>query len=246
MSTTQPHQTEIRLVLFDIDGTLMITKGASSRCMKRAGKMVLGPTFEWHPVTVGTLDQQLFDQLATANGFVPTPEQRDAYEAAYLQELERELNERQQDITVLPGIADLIDALHQRATTQRDVVLGVLTGNFRRAAELKLTLSGLGLERFPVITCAEDGTNRNELPQASLQQAQTITGQKIQPKNTFIVGDTPRDIACAKANGCVPISVATGYFEVEELQEAGSALVLPTLADPTPFIERLFGPGETS
>jgi len=205
--------------------------------MKRACQIVLGEGFQWHPVTVGTLDPQIFDQLAAANGISPTPRQRLEYEKTYLDELERELNERRDDITVLPGIAALISTLDQRAQARGDVVLGVLTGNFRRATELKISLSGLGLERFPVIACAEHGRTRNELPHIAMQLAQQMSGQPVAPARTIIVGDTPRDIECAKACGCRVVSVATGHYSVAQLKDAGGELVLPTLEDPAPLLK---------
>lgn len=220
-----------KLVLFDIDGTLMITKGASSRCMKRAGTIVIGPTFNWSPITVGTLDPQIFDQLSFANGIAPTDELRQQYKDAYLSELEQELHKRVEDITVMPGIELLIDSLYQRAETQEDVVLGVLTGNFRRATELKLSLSGLGLDRFRVIICAEDGQTRDDLPQIAMRQAEQRTDRPITPSNTYIVGDTPRDIQCAQANDCQCISVATGRYSQQQLAEAGGRCVFASLAD---------------
>ena len=231
MTDPTPTTTGPRLVLFDIDGTLMITKGASSRCMKRAGEIVLGPTFQWHPITVGTLDPQIFDQLAKANGITPTPAQRLRYEEVYLEELERELYANLEDITVMPGIEALVEQLHERALEQGDVILGVLTGNFRRATELKLTLSGLGLDRFPVIVCAEDGETRDELPKAAMRIAEHHAGQPIESNNVYILGDTPRDIQCAKANGCVSISVATGRYTADQLREAGGNIVFDSFED---------------
>ena len=231
-----PDSPSPHLVLFDIDGTLLITKGASSRCMKRAGGIVLGPSFTWHPITVGTLDPQIFDQLARANGIEPTDAHRQQYEQVYLEQLERELNDRSKDIIILPGVNALIDTLHERSRARGDLVLGVLTGNFRRATELKLELSGLGLERFPVIACADHGENRNDLPYAAMRLAEQLVGQPINPSKTIIVGDTPRDIDCASANGCVCVSVATGHYSVQQLVEAGGGPVVPSLLDPAPLL----------
>lgn len=224
-------QTGPRLVLFDIDGTLMITKGASSRCMKRAGEIVFGPTFEFHPITAGSLDHQIFAKLAADNGIAQSPEQKLRYEETYLDQLERELTQRQQDFVIMPGIPELIESLHRRAMSHGDTVIGVLTGNFRRATEIKLTLSGIGLERFAVIVCAEDGEHRNDLPRVAMQRAALHAGQPIDAEHTFVIGDTPRDIACAEAQGCVPISVATGRYSVDQLREAGGTTVYESLAD---------------
>ncbi|MFN3167555.1 MAG: HAD family hydrolase [Phycisphaeraceae bacterium] len=239
MSDTNPTTTGPRLVLFDIDGTLMITKGASSRCMKRAGEIVLGPTFKWHPITVGTLDPQIFDQLARANGITPTPAQRLRYEEIYLDELERELYAHLEDITVMPGIEQLVERLHERALEHGDVLLGVLTGNFRRATELKLALSGLGLDRFHVVVCAEEGATRDDLPKAALRLAEQHAGQAVLPEQTYILGDTPRDIQCAQANGCVSISVATGRYSAEQLRGAGGQIVFDSFEPIGPVLDCL-------
>ncbi len=238
-SDRNANPSAIKLVLFDIDGTLMITKGASSRCMKRAGEIVFGPSFQWAPITVGTLDPQIFAQLAKANHIKETPEQRLRYEEVYLAELERELIERQEDFVVMPGIRELVQTLHQRAMSHGDVVLGVLTGNFRRATEFKMLGSGLGLDRFAIIVCAEDGKTRDDLPKAALRIAKQHTGTDVLPANTFIVGDTPRDIQCALANGCVPICVATGHYSADQLREAGGEMVFIDLSDFTPLLRRL-------
>jgi len=239
MNDSNPTTTGPRLVLFDIDGTLMITKGASSRCMKRAGEIVLGPGFQWHPITVGTLDPQIFDQLAKANSITPTAAQRLRYEEVYLNELERELYANLEDITVMPGIEELVERLHERAVEHGDVLLGVLTGNFRRATELKLTLSGLGLDRFHVVVCAEEGATRDDLPKAALRLAEQHAGTPILPQQTYILGDTPRDVQCALANDFVSISVATGRYSAEQLAEAGGQHVFDSFLDGQPLLEIL-------
>ena len=220
-----------KLVLFDIDGTLMITKGASSRCLTRAGEAVIGPHFVWPKITPGQLDPQIIAQLITDNGAEPSDQLFKAFGEAYHAELERELIARQVDITILPGIDHLVKQLDGRAKKQSDVAMGVLTGNSRRATELKLTLSGLGTERFTVIICAEDGRHRDELPAVAIRQFNQQAGVEVDPARTFIVGDTPRDIQCAQANGCQSIAVATGRYDEDQLRQAGGRWVFADLSD---------------
>lgn len=245
MSNESVKKGTASLILFDIDGTLMITKGASSRCIKRACQIVLGDNFAWHPVTVGTLDPQIFDQLAKANGITPTKAQQKQYESIYLDELKNELSRLKANITLLPGIRSLIDQLHHRAQETGDVVLGVLTGNFRKATEIKLNLSGLGLQRFPVIACAEHGNSRNDLPSIAIQMAIQQTGKLIDAAGTILIGDTPRDIECAKASGCQCVSVATGHYSTKQLKEAGGSVVIDNLLNPTPLLNLLDQCGKT-
>jgi phosphoglycolate phosphatase-like HAD superfamily hydrolase len=229
------------LVLFDIDGTLMITKGASSRCLTRAGEKIVGPHFTWPTITPGQLDPQIIAQLIADNGGEPSGELVEQFGHVYHQELEQELHARQEDITVLPGIAELVDRLHKRAEQQSDVAMGVLTGNSWRATELKLSLSGLGTDRFVTIVCAEDGNHRNDLPAVALQQANEKTGVRFNPEQTFIVGDTPRDVQCAQASGCRSISVATGHYTEDQLREAGGQSVFATLAETDAVMSVILG-----
>lgn len=226
-----PERQGPKLVLFDIDGTLMITKGASSRCLTRAGERVVGPHFIWPKITPGQLDPQIIAQLIADNGAEPSDALVEDFAEAYHSELESELNARQADITILPGIDELVQQLDQRAQQERDVAMGVLTGNSRRATELKLTLSGLGTERFEVIICAEDGNHRDELPAVAVRQFNEQSGTQVDPAHTFIIGDTPRDIQCAQANGCQSIAVATGRYAEDQLREAGGQWVFPDLSD---------------
>ncbi|MFI4861172.1 MAG: HAD family hydrolase [Phycisphaerales bacterium JB063] len=229
------------LLLFDIDGTLMITKGAGSRCLHRAGRKVFGEQFAWTEITVGTLDPQIFAQLASHNGIGDTGEHLDRFRDTYLTELEAELGVIGDDIMRMPGITPLLDTLHARSGPTGDLTLGLLTGNFKRAAHLKLTAAGFDLARFPVTAFAEDGQERNDLPRIAMDRALAHTGEAIDPARVFIIGDTPRDIACAHANGCVAVAVATGRYTVEQLHDAGGDLVLDSLADPAPLLDLLPG-----
>ncbi|XAM01271.1 HAD hydrolase-like protein [Phycisphaeraceae bacterium D3-23] len=227
------------LLLFDIDGTLMITKGAGSRCLHRAGRRVFGESFEWTDITVGTLDPQIFAQLAQHNGIGDSGEHLERFRDTYLAELEAELGRIGDDITRMPGIPALLDTLHARTGDDGDLTLGLLTGNFIRAAHLKLNAAGFDLARFPVTAFAEDGSERNDLPRIAMERARAHTGEAVDPGRVYIIGDTPRDVACAHANGCVAVAVATGRYSVEQLHEAGGDLVLDSLADPEPLLDLL-------
>ncbi|MEM9413921.1 MAG: HAD hydrolase-like protein [Planctomycetota bacterium] len=229
------------LLLFDIDGTLMITKGAGSRCLHRAGRMVFGEQFEWTDITVGTLDPQIFAQLARHNGIGDSGEHLARFRATYLAELEAELGTIGDDITLMPGIPTLLDTLHARTGPNGDLTLGLLTGNFQHAAHLKLNAAGFDLRRFPVTAFAEDGNERNDLPRVAMDRALALTGEAIDPGQVFIIGDTPRDVACAHANGCVAVAVATGRYSTAQLAEAGGDLVLDSLEDPKPLLDLLPG-----
>lgn len=219
------------LLLFDIDGTLMITKGAGSRCLQRAGEIVFGAGFTWGDITVGTLDPQIFEQLAAHNSICNAGDYLERFRDTYLSELEAELKRIPEDITLMPGVLKLLEALYPRTHRDGDITLGILTGNFEAAATLKLQAAGLDLKMFPVAAYAEDGESRNDLPRVAIARAEAIHRESIPPERVYIIGDTPRDIECARANGCVPISVATGRFTVPQLRAAGGDLVMESLAD---------------
>ena len=230
------------LILFDIDGTLMITKGAGSRCLRRAGRRVFGDSFTWTDITVGTLDPQIFAQLAKHNGIRNTADHFTRFRDTYLAELKAELARVPEDVTIMPGVLVLLEQLYPRAGESGDVTLGILTGNFRAAATMKLAAAGFDLSHFPITAFAEDGQTRNDLPAVAMGKALKQLSESIPPERVFIVGDTPRDIECAHANGCIAIAVATGRYTTDQLRGAGGDLVLDSLADPLPLFETIFGP----
>ena len=211
-----------RLALFDIDGTLMITKGAGSRCILRACQAVFGQSFEWGPITVGTLDPQIFTDLCNHNAIADPLTHHAAYQAAYFEALQQELQDRREDVTLMPGVMMLLQTLWSRDDTHT----GIVTGNYRRAVEIKLAAAGIDLDRFDTVACAEDGPDRPSLVSHAMQQA-SVTA----PDRVTVIGDTPRDIECAQANGCRSLAVATGHYDIAQLATAGATHVLPDLAD---------------
>lgn len=226
------------LVLFDIDGTLLTTGGATSRCIRRACLRVLGKDFAWVEVTPGLLDPQIFDYLAVHNGYSEPGEYLGQYQACYLEELEAELDRKRHDVVVLPGIRELLTALSARQQRQR-VVLGLLTGNYGRAAKLKLRAADLDLSQFPIRAFAEDGDDRSELLHAAIRCYAEHIAQSAEPRRIIVVGDTPRDIACAHTQGCTAFAVATGWYSTGELRQAGADIVVEDFSSPEPLLKLL-------
>jgi len=217
----------------------MITKGAGSRCLRRAGKMVFGDGFEWTDITVGTLDPQIFTHLAKHNGVGHGDENLSRFRETYIEQLELELQRVANDILIMPGITALIEQLTPRVGDQGDILLGILTGNYEQAARMKLDAAGFDRSLFSVTAFAEEGKTRNDLPRVAMDKFAQLTGEPADPTKTYIIGDTPRDIECAKAHGCVSIAVATGRFGVDDLREAGGDVVIQSLIDPSPLLNRL-------
>lgn len=234
MSTAAPP-----LVLFDVDGTLMVTGGATSRCIRQTCERVLGDQFTWSKFAPGLLDPQIFSHLAAASGFDDVSQHQDRYRQMYLQELERELERCRADVQVLPGVRELLDQLG--AAQQRGrVVLGLLSGNYAQAVALKLRAAGLDPAVFPITAFAEDGEQRSDLLAVAMRRYAERTGEPPEPANVFIIGDTPNDIRCAHAHGCVSVAVATGWYSADDLREAGADHVVANLADPAPLLSLLW------
>ena len=137
---------------------------------------------------------------------------------------------------VMPGIRELLDILNRRD----DVFLGLLTGNFREGARIKLEHFGLW-DYFRCGAFGDDSADRNELVPFALMRARDGGLPDIDPSRILVVGDTPHDVACARAVGAVPVAVATGGFTTDQLRESGADIVYETLADPAPFLELLEG-----
>jgi phosphoglycolate phosphatase-like HAD superfamily hydrolase len=220
------------LVLFDIDGTLLITGGASTRCIYRAAEHVLGRTIERMRLTPGSMDHALFYEVAQRCGVVSPAQYLDAYKAQYLAELNADLLAAPPGaVKVMPGVPELLRTLQARP----DVALGLLTGNFASAAEQKLHLAGIDLSSFEIRCFAEHAELRSQLVPRAIEQLAQTCGETASPRQVILVGDTPRDIACARDAGCLVLSVATGFYALAELQAAGPDAAVATLEDYAPL-----------
>lgn len=203
-----------RLALFDIDGTLMITRGMTSRCIEQTGQRLFDPAFKMGPITPGRLDHQLFADIAENNGITLTDESLNQWKASYFAALETELKSRPDDIIVLPGVRDLWERAHR----ETGLAVGLLTGNFRKASHLKLDAAGIDYSALDVQVHGGDAEDRVGLVHFAMKQMRSL-GIDLDPLKVTIIGDTPRDIACARGAGCRCMAVATGRYRVEQLAE---------------------------
>jgi phosphoglycolate phosphatase-like HAD superfamily hydrolase len=144
----------------------------------------------------------------------------------YLTELEEELAAGMHT-HLFEGVAELLDALEARD----DVVVGLLTGNFRAGAAIKLRSAGIDIERFKVGAFGSDHHHRPELPAIAQRRAREELGLDIPGSDIIVIGDTPADIECGRALGARAIAVATGRYTAEELARHRPLAVFPTLAD---------------
>ena len=221
-----------KLVLFDIDGTLVLTGGAGVRAMTRACDELVGSSDALHGVAVAgrtdwiilsdalermgrDLDQQLFSAL------------RDRY-VTYLRE---EIKVPGHGVkAIMPGIQALLDDLQARD----GVYLGLLTGNFEAGARIKLEYFDLW-RYFQCGAFGDDAADRNALVPFAVSRARECGVPDVAPQDILVVGDTPHDIACARAVGATPVAVATGMFSTEQLRDSGADIVFRDLSDTAAF-----------
>jgi phosphoglycolate phosphatase-like HAD superfamily hydrolase len=218
----------MRLILFDIDGTLIFGHGVGHRALVRAMQDVFGTAgthegYDWRgktdPLIVGDLMRQagIPEEAIAAR----LPECFDRY-VCYLEDSLANGHR----IDVLPGIAKLLPAL----AACSDALVGLLTGNVERGAVAKLRPTGL-LPFFRVGAYGSDDPDRRRLPVIAQGRVRTLTGRDIDFRDMTIIGDTPLDVDCARACGARAVAVATGQHSISELAACNPDDVFPSFAD---------------
>jgi phosphoglycolate phosphatase-like HAD superfamily hydrolase len=154
---------------------------------------------------------------------------------AYIGGLHDELGSGNRSVHVYPGVTELLDELER----ERDVILGLLTGNIEEGAKAKLGAAGIDFSRFRVNAFGSDHEERPELPGIAQRRAREVLGADIAGNRVVVIGDTPADIRCGEAIGARAIGVATGRYTVDELSEHGAYAVFETLADTDAVMERI-------
>jgi len=218
-----------RLILFDIDGTLLTAGGAPRRAFRRALVEHFGTDGdEARTDFSGKTDPQIVYELMGAAGFADDhiEERIEGLFEHYLTGLERELAAEDDDHRLHPGVAELVPAL---ADDPR-VLLGLVTGNVERGARLKLERFGLW-PSFRVGAFGSDARERDRLPAIALERARRLTGRRFAGHETVVVGDTPADVQCARAAGAVAVAVATGRPSREQLSASGPDYLLGSLEE---------------
>ncbi len=227
-----------RLVLFDIDGTILWSDGAGRSAIRRALVDELGivKAFERIPFD-GKTDRQIVREILEAADH-PEPESAAHIEAVcdrYLGLLSDELSARRAHMRVFPGVRELLDDLEERD----GVVVGLLTGNLEQGAHLKLGAAGFEPDRFTVGAFGSDAAHRPDLPAIAVRRTQERHGWTPDGRQVVIIGDTPADMTCGNGIGARAVGVATGSFSVEALQEAGADAVFETLESVGEVVEAI-------
>jgi phosphoglycolate phosphatase len=221
------------LILMDIDATMIKTQGAGLKAMVQAGREVVGEGFSAEGVDfAGRLDPLIIADMLRGAGADPTPAIMGQVRARYAEALARHLTPGAG--TILPGVAALLADLSRRSLAG-ELALGVLTGNFEETGCLKLRACGIDPDQFQVRVWGDDSPHdppaRDHLPPVGFRRYESRFGRTIDPGQVTIVGDTPHDIACARAHGCRSLGVATGQFTTRALADSGADRAVETLAD---------------
>lgn len=224
----------MRVFLFDIDGTLISSLGAGKAAMEAALREAFGIA-EIRPGIPysGRTDRAIGRELLESHGFADTDANWQRLRGSYLTHLPDHL--RRHRGRVLPGIVELLDELARRP----DHLVGLLTGNTRAGAEVKLAHFGLW-HRFAVGGYGDHHYCRNEVARIAQEEVGRHLGRPIPGERIWVFGDTPMDVACARAIGAKVVAVATGLHPMEELRATGADHVLPDLAHASQLLNTLF------
>ena len=223
----------MKLILFDIDGTLLWTDGAGRRAIGRALVEEVGTAGPIDGYRLdGKTDPQIVRELLGLAGHPAATDERTIASVCdrYLALLARELENPARHTRLFDGVTELLAALVPHETAGRALV-GLLTGNLERGAAMKLRSAGLDPARFAVGAYGSDSGHRPDLPAIAAERAARRTGRAVAGGDVVIIGDTPADVACGRPIGARTVAVATGSYGVAALRAAGAAHVFATLAD---------------
>ena len=228
------------ILLFDVDGTLVLTGGAGARALDRAFLALHGVSGGMDGVRPGgKTDPAIVREMFLAKiGRSPTADEMEAVYRAYIPFLVEEVDASER-FAVMPGVADLIDALAAR----EDLLLGLVTGNIEAGARIKLARPGLG-RHFRFGGFGSDSEDRDHLTRIGLERGRALARSvaaagRAAPSGTervIVVGDTHHDIRAGRSVGAVTVAVATGSVPYKALAADSADLVLRDLSDPAPLL----------
>lgn len=225
-----------RLLLFDIDGTLIDSNGAGGAAILDAAEEHFGIQREHFPPLqlAGSTDPAIAMDVFGHLNRSHAPEEVTSFLDRYLSHLQRRLQAEDFSGYTLPGVTQLLQALRSESAAH----LGLLTGNVRRGAVIKLTRHGI-FEHFIEGGFGSDHHDRNQLGPVALQRMQEATGTTYDIADVIVIGDTPKDIRCAEAFGAKCLAVATGQYSHAELSALNPWRCVESFADVPAIVELL-------
>src|SRR5216684_2303946 len=222
-----------RLLLFDIDGTLIHSGGAGVEALKRALTERFGIKDDLHDIEIaGMTDSGIVISILKKHQIPTTADNIAAFLDSYVHFLSLELPRRKGNL--LPGVLELLEQLKSRP----HVVLALLTGNVSRGARLKLEHYGVW-HFFEFGAFADDHRDRNQLGHFARARAREKHGREFAASEIDVIGDTPRDIACGRARGARTIAVAQGTWSRDELAKYQPDFLIDDLSNVKGIIDTL-------
>jgi len=223
------------LILFDIDGTLVLTGRAGMRAMNRACSDIVRGEALTGMAVAGRTDWSILDDIVRQHGRTLDDTLLRDLRQRYVEHLVEEIDRPGEGVKdVMPGIRELLAALDKRD----DAALALLTGNFVEGAQIKLEYFDLW-KYFPCGAFGGDAADRNALVPIAIERARACGIADVTPADVFVVGDTPSDVECALVAGATPVAVATGGFSVQDLRKSGAEIVFEDLSDTRAFLDLL-------
>jgi phosphoglycolate phosphatase-like HAD superfamily hydrolase len=230
----------MKLVLFDIDGTLLTAGRAPRRAISRALEEVYNISDYLDGISrssfAGKTDPEIIRSILTKNQYPPSdfesklPTFFECYTEALREEMQGERKAR-----LHPGVKELLQDLKSSG----EACLGLLTGNIYDCAMIKL--SHFGIDSFFITgSFGSDSSDRGKLPDIAVKRVFEETGEMYQSKDVVIVGDTFDDLTASRKYGAKTILVATGFYPYEDLAEAGPDYVFQDFSNPFEVVEAIF------
>ena len=229
----------MRVILFDIDGTLLSSSHAGKAALEKAMVDLHGVPDSMAGISLaGRTDRSIVRDLTRAHRVGEGRPTEDAILEGYLSYLPEQLLHKQQagQASLLPGIVPILDALAETP----GVAVGLLTGNIRRGAALKLSFFGIN-DRFSFGGFGDHHFDRDEVAREAWGEVVGRFGSDLQPDQVLVIGDTPLDVQCARAIGARVLAVATGAHTLQQLAQCQPDYCLPDLANHSRVIEACLG-----
>jgi len=216
-----------KLILFDIDGTLIDPGGAGRRSMSKTFSELYSIQDAFAGIKMaGKTDIRIIKEGLSAHGLSSGDRVLPSLLSRYIGNLKTEISN--QDSHLMPGVVELLNALE----AIDGYWLGILTGNIERGARIKLGAFGLN-KYFSVGAFGDDNEDRNGLLPIAVEKFRKMTNIDVHYNNCAVIGDTPRDVECSKPFGATSVAVATGPYSYETLLETGADYVLRDLSHAT-------------
>ena len=221
------------LVLFDVDGTLLRSRGVGLKSMEEAIERLHGVSVDARRLkTGGRLDQHLFGELLALGSL---PDDANAMEDLARAYVERMTHHFSVDTWSVPldGAQALVEAVHE----DESLCSALLTGNIEETCWLKLRDAGFDRTWFDFGVYGNEGEHRRDLPVIAMNRYRERHGRPIDSERVVVIGDTPHDVDCARHSGCRSLAVATGMSPPEELRATDACLDVESLTDTSTLLD---------